>query len=429
MKLNRKIKFIFLLFKQPGEDSYTLNPEIIVNRFAFIFILTLYTAMSNASIELIKEDAKYILLDVTEQSVQGENNTLTSARLMNLEKAKKSAADFAGSYTETTTVVTGNELTKEQVRTLTAAFIEVVSSKDTPSVNESGSVVLTTNATIRLSKKAIAEGLKKLKNDPARQRKMAALEKDNQKLRSQLLVLTRKIDSGKFRTDLMAQRDEILKSLDKNREASRQVFERGTLFQLAQLDEGEFENAKRDIEQNIFGYFKHEINIETGKPRFIRNDDGTYNLHVPVSWNLSKEPAQDTLKKYFEIEADRYSYKESSTDLLLLKRNNTKYNHRIPHRAKLFNHLYDRYIVIKIDTGTGKKGYLPIGGYGERRRGSSRTSGYVLQFASEHYLISRRYRNPVVIRNLTKSQLNKIVTLSTSIEIKTDKSLRGWKYE
>ncbi len=115
---------------------------------------------------------------------------------------------------------------------------------------------------------------------------MEVLRKDNQRLRNELFDITKQINSGKARTDLMAARNAILQDLDNNRESSRQVFEEGTLFQLATLGNDEYELAKQDIENNVFGFIQHEAKIKTGRPQFIKNSDGTYNIAVSVTIGL-----------------------------------------------------------------------------------------------------------------------------------------------
>lgn len=44
-------------------------------------------------------------------------------------------------------------------------------------------------------------------------------------------------------------------------------------------------------------------------------------------------------------------------------------------------------------------------------------------------MISLMYRNPIIIRKVSESELKKITALSASVEILNREELRGWKYE
>lgn len=388
----------------------------------FIFIIS---AQAFAGTKLIQEDKNNLTLSVTEKLVMGDNDTLTSARALNIENIKKSASDYAGSYVESEQKVTGSRLTKQQIRVLTAGFIEIVDSKDTRKVNQSGSVVLTTTATVRMSKEAINNGLEKLKKDPERRQKMEVLRKDNQRLRKELFDITKQINSGKARTDLMAVRNAILQDLDNNRESSRQVFEEGTLFQLATLGNDEYELAKQDIENNVFGFIQHEAKIKTGRPQFIKNSDGTYNIAVSVKWNFDHKPAYQTLNKYLEVSIEKGRHTPPST-LKISEYKNKGNRQKLPFTEKLLDYVTNKIIAVKVRAGS-KQGYLPIGNTG----GGFNADDFFFQYAGApgSEMIGVMYRNPIVIRNVSETELKQITALTASVEILDRKEFRGWKYE
>ncbi|MEZ8577896.1 hypothetical protein AB6C82_24045 [Vibrio splendidus] len=243
---------------------------------------------AQAAVSVITDNAKNITLKVTEAYTLGDNDTMTSAKDINLESAKKSASDYAGTYVESELQVSGSKITKQQIRVLTAGFLEVLKRSDKRSIDKSGNVILNTTANIKLSKESIKDGLAKLKSDPERKAKIKSLEADNERLRNELISLTKKINSGQSRTDLMKAREIVLSDLNKNRQATKQVFEQGTLFQLATLGNDEYELAKKDIDENVFDEFKNNTVVKMGKPDFVKNANGSYNVLVPVDWNLPK---------------------------------------------------------------------------------------------------------------------------------------------
>lgn len=388
----------------------------------FIFIIS---AQAFAGTKLIQEDQNNLTLSVTEQMVMGDNDTLTSARALNIEQIKKSASDYAGSYVETEQKVTGSRLTKQQIRVLTAGFIEIVDSKDTRTLNQSGSVVLTTTATVRISQEAINNGLEKLKNDPERRQKMEVLRKDNQRLRKELFDITKQINSGKARTDLMAARNAILQDLDNNRESSRQVFEEGTLFQLATLGNDEYELAKKDIDNNVFGFIQHEAQVQTGRPQFTKNNDGTYNIAVPVTWSFDHKPAYQTLGKYLEVSQGKGRHTPPSA-FKFSEYHNKGNSQKLPFTEKLQDYITNKTIALRVNAGS-KQGYLPIGNMGS----FFNDDDFFFQYSGSpgKDMISLMYRNPIIIRKVSESELKKITALSASVEILNREELRGWKYE
>lgn len=327
-----------------------------------IVLILISSAHVSAATKLIREDKRTLTLSVTEAMVMGDNDTLANARALNIEQIKKSASDYAGSYVESELKVTDSRITKQQVRVLTAGFIEITDSTDSRRLNQSGSVVLTTTATVRMSQEAIRNGLEKLKNDPERRQKMEVLRKDNQRLRKELFELTRQINTGKARTDLMAARNAILQDLDNNRESSRQVFEEGTLFQLATLGNDEYELARQDIDNNVFGFIQHEAQIKTGRPQFTKNNDGSYNIAVPVTWSFDHKPAYQTLDKYLEVSQGKGRHAPPSA-FKFSEYHNKGNRQKLPFTEKLLDYITNKTIALRVNAGS-KQGYLPIGNMG-----------------------------------------------------------------
>lgn len=117
-----------------------------------IYSLLLCSFSTLASVTVNKDTNKDIILDVSEVYVLGDNDTLTDAKAINIEQAKKSASDYAGTYVESELKLLDGKITKQQVRVLTAGFIEIISRSDKKEINKSGSIQLNTKATIKLSK-------------------------------------------------------------------------------------------------------------------------------------------------------------------------------------------------------------------------------------------------------------------------------------
>lgn len=387
-------------------------------------ILSLFMIVSfgaNAAISVISDNSSFITLNVTEQYTVGDNDTLQSAKNITIEQAKKSASDYAGTYVESILEVSDNKIKKEQVRVLTAGYLELQKADFRRTINSSGSIVLDVTAVIRVSKASIRDGLNNLKNNPMRQKKMDDLERANKQLRSELLELTNKINTGASRNDLLDARDKVLKQLNSNRNATKQIFQEGTLFELALLDSSEYEYAKKDVIENVFGYMVHESTVTTDKPKFAKNKDGSYRVLVPVTWNISGKRVNDVLSQYLSFYTDRkYTIKISANS-------NNRDNQKKPYSKDLFDYMFHHRIAIKVQIGP-KVGYLPV-----MSRGSSwDREDIFIQYSNEsktNRLIRYDFRNPIVINNLTESELKSATTINAEMVLIDEKTLSGFKYE
>ena len=214
--------------------------------------LLLLSTHTFAAVTTLKDNASIMELEVTEEYVLGDNDTLTSAKGVIIEQVKVAASDYAGNYVESVLVVEDNNVTKEQVKVLSAGFIEVLDSSFKRSINNSGSVVLSATAKVKLSKESIRDGLAKLKGDSVRKKQINELQQKNEQLQRELIELTKKINSSSTtRADLMKSREDVLSKLNTNRKIAKQVFDRGTLFQLAMLDDSEYELAKKSFMKKL----------------------------------------------------------------------------------------------------------------------------------------------------------------------------------
>lgn len=343
-----------------------------------------------ASVTVNKDTNKDIILDVSEVYVLGDNDTLTDAKAINIEQAKKSASDYAGTYVESELKLLDGKITKQQVRVLTAGFMEVISRTDKREINKSGSIQLNTKAKIKLSKQSIKESIAKLKTDPERQDKIKSLSDDNKRLRNKLIELTKKINTGASRKDLVAAREEILKDLNKNRSTAKQVFEKGTLLQLAELDNQEYELAKKDIDENLFGYFENEIDITISKPKFVKMNNDYYSASVYVSWNLKRDPVRKLFSKYFDV-SRQMSRWYLPYSLYINYSENKGNSQKLQYTKKLFNYIRSHKIWIAVTLGYRTE-YVPLSYFSN--------DDLIFQFSNDsktQKMVSNDAKNPLVI--------------------------------
>lgn len=390
-------------------------------------MVALVSCYANAAVNVVSDNDKQIVLSVSEQYALGDNDSMTEAKQLVLEQAKKSASDYAGSYVESELKVNGQTITKQEIRVLTAGFMEVLEHKEAKSLGENGGLLLTTTAKIRLSKESITDGLNKLKTDPERKQKIAALEKENTRLQGELYELTKKINSGTTRADLIKRREEILANLDQNRTTAKKVFEKGTLFQLAQLDADEYELAVKDINDNLFGMLKNKLHVDLGDPKFIRDKSGNgYNVLVPVNWwGLTPLEVSNALSKHFYLKKYR-SNQNPEGYVGFDYYDNDDQKGKAYYSKKLVEYVKGKIVAIKVTAGD-KIGYLPIAGestesftheYVFKIRG-----GFAVQGINKYV-----HKNPVNILNLSEKELKSISEIKADVVVLDSKSLRSWKY-
>lgn len=394
-------------------------------RTVILFVAAMFSSVSaQAQVSVISDNQEAITLAVTERYVLGDNDTLSSAKAIALEQAKRSASDYAGTYVESKLVVDGNNITKQQVRVLSAGFLEVLETKNSRSVDSNGSVVLDTNATIRLSKQSIKDGLAKLKSDPERKAKIERLEQENARLNAQLYELTNKINIGS-RDELIEARNDVLSKLDSNREATKKVFEVGTLFQLASLGAQEGELAKETIQRDLFDYFKHQTKLTLGNPEFRKNTNGTFDVLVPVDWELDKEPLMKALEPLFRLNTSTNHRPWYSVSIYKYENEGNKAKR--PFSEDLQEYIREHVIAIEVKAGD-KAGYLPIGALG----GFFGRENFVMHYKSEpngNRLINEKYRNPIVIKGVSEKTLKSITAIESRVVVLPATDLAKWKYE
>lgn len=395
-----------------------------IKNILIIAAWVLVSYQAKAAVSVASDNNNHITLNVSETYLLGDNDTLTQAKDINLEQVKKEASEYAGTYVESELKVSGSNIAKQEIRVLTAGYLEVLSVQNKRKVNGSGILTLTTQAKIRVSKESVRDGLAKLKSDPERKAKIKKLETDNNRLRNELLALTKKINTGSSRLDLVEAREKVLSDLNSNRQATKQVFEKGTLFQLAVLGGNESDLAKKDIEENVFGYFQHETKVTLGTPEFKKNNNGKYDIFVPVEWNLPKAPVEKVLNKYFNIETN-----VSGTPYTVGFRNILNEGNKMkrPFSDDLQNDMRKKIVTIKVYAGS-HHGYLPISGLD----GFFGSEYYTMQFSNDskrNALIEYSYRNPIVIKDVSELELQSITSIESEVVVLNSSDLRRWKYE
>lgn len=258
------------------------------------FSLLAFAFPINADVHLVQDGKDYLELKATESYVLGGNDTAIAASDLNIERIKKSAAEFVGSHVETKLVVSGSKIKEQTVDIVSIGYVEILRVDNKKTLNNKGEIVLTTHADVRVSKKSIQDGINKLRSNPDMMRKLKSLEEKNAALTQQLLDVSKLISSGESsRSDLIKQREEIIRSLQKAQSDAKFIFQEGALFQIAALDNSELENDKQDLDERLFESLARNTSIHIGKPRITKDEQykfgNRYNVKVKVKWKVDYE--------------------------------------------------------------------------------------------------------------------------------------------
>ena len=187
--------------------------------------------------------------------VLGDGDNRVSARQAALEQIKVKASNDAGTYVQGTSTLQANGNLTEEIKMVSASLVKITSSNESLSVNSAGQAVLKMNATATLDESELRRRIDAMQQDKEKARQIKVLETENKSLRrdyDQIRIALSKKSNQTSTAELLARQDSTLQRIEENGRTISQVFERGTLLQLALHNTDAFENAKRDIDDNFY---------------------------------------------------------------------------------------------------------------------------------------------------------------------------------
>ena len=187
--------------------------------------------------------------------ILGDGDNRVGARQAALEQVKLKASNEAGSYVESTTTLHEDGKLTESIRVIGASMVSLKLLNEAMSVNKSGQSVLSVTASAALDETELAKRIDVLRQDKEKARQMKVLQSENESLRKELedihKALTAKLDQARV-TELLARQDTTIRRIAENALTVSQVFQRGTLLQLASKNSDALEKAKRDLDENFY---------------------------------------------------------------------------------------------------------------------------------------------------------------------------------
>lgn len=396
-----------------------------MNKMIFLCAAILVSMTSNAAakVTVLDDTQPYLLLEVTEMYVLGDNDTLIDARNISIEQSKKSASDFAGNYVEQSLVVNGRSISEQHIRVLTAGYLEVLETSEEKTLNDEGHLTLITTSTVRLSKESIEKGIAHLRNGTRSTDELQRLESENQQLRSELAKVAALLENGSghdtdTRPALVERRDALVKKLEQRRSMVRHYFEQGGLLDKARSDDLAFETARFRFKYEILEHFKQNTEISLSEPEFIDNGDGTYDMRVFVGWHTPIPNSLSFWSTYFNYVEPA---PENEFTLLMTSHENTRNSQKHSFSHYLYEEVTKTHFSIRVTAG-GYSAELPISAIVDVFGYLRPESGYIykLQYQADRDtmdFVHRGIENPVTISGIPSAELSQLTSLSAEVVI------------
>lgn len=195
--------------------------------------------------------------------------------------------------------------------------------------------------------------------------------------------------------------------------------------------DSEYENAKRDIESNLYNVIAQNMTITTGQSEVFQDENGLYGVRIPVSWRLLTKQPLELLNTYFngynakplQIEKERFN---KVGKLLKVSKHYAESSSSVKaYSGRLFEALQQIEIRIVAQLGN-KRTHITIAGNADCSlsgcRYKERPNSYWAMLVSGSpgdRLLSYGHETPVVIKGLSKEDLSHY----SSPEVKLAKQL------
>lgn len=232
----------------------------------------------------------------------GDGDNRSSARQAALDQIRMKASSEAGTYVQSTTTLQENGDLTENIQTISASMVSVVELDEKLTVNASGQAVLWLRANATLDESELKRRVTELQHDKDKARQVAALQSENEALRKDLAQirqsLQNKSDPAKT-AELLSRQDATIRHLEENGRTVTQVFQRGTLLQMASRNSSDLDKAKRDLEDNfVTPLLSMPVTAEIESVEGSGND---YVALVRVGWKVDTLKLRPALKRYLTV--------------------------------------------------------------------------------------------------------------------------------
>lgn len=235
--------------------------------------------------------------------IMGDGDNRASARQAAIEQIKLKASNDAGTYVQGTTTLHENGELTENIQVLSASLVKVSAPQEKLTVNSSGQAVLWVKAVATLDERELVRRVEALQQDKEKARQVKLLQAENEVLYKELATIRAGLASnnGTARAaELIAKQAATIKRMEDNGASITQVFARGTLTQLANRSTIEFDNAKRDLDEQFLAPLMNSQ--VTAQIESVEASGSDYVAMVRVGWTIDTMKLRPVLKRYLKVE-------------------------------------------------------------------------------------------------------------------------------
>ena len=226
--------------------------------------------------------------EATGEYVMGDSDTKMEARKIALEHAKRLAVEQIGTYLESETVVKDRMLTKDEIRTYTAAIIKTTVISEDMNLLQDKTTIFKIRIKANVDVGVLNKRVQEIETDKKRKEQMDALQSENLRLLKELESLSTELKIARVTEykKLRQKREGLFEELEKNQNSLRVVFEKGTLLNLAIKSQSKLEEDKMNID-DAFQFIAENILYEIGEGQ-VRHKGNMSDLIIPIRWNFEK---------------------------------------------------------------------------------------------------------------------------------------------
>jgi hypothetical protein len=192
-----------------------------MKKLTTLMMILAITLLGSDKITELKNTQTEIIVQVDTAYRMGDADSKQSAKKQVLEKAKILASEYAGTYVESNVELVNGKLTKNEVSTLSRAFVSQSITKEQFKMLDNGFMILEATVQSTINKKGMLDKLETISQSKENKNKIAQIQQSNEKLQEELLQVNNELSSLKNSTaalaqKLLAKRETIYKELDAN---------------------------------------------------------------------------------------------------------------------------------------------------------------------------------------------------------------------
>lgn len=290
--------------------------------------------------QIVSREGDIVTVVASGEYIMGDSDNRKEARTMALTQAKTNASEVAGTYIESnfelvtkqTNGDTVDKVTKQELRSFSAAILQSEITNDTMEMLANKTTVYKVSIKARIDLATLRERVKQLGEDKAKKDRLLGLEKENQELSSALQKLsvqmrtlenTKSVKPEEIKA-LRDERDRLFTKLEKNEGAIKLVFEKGSIQTEYDQKVEIAKNVYETIDDTVYKHIADFITIVFDKPKVVDEDGVRYLLKINYRWEIDNHKVIDTLKKNSiqtsdhdtDIALDSREYDETVRNLL-----------------------------------------------------------------------------------------------------------------